>query len=57
MIMKKRIYIQPEIEVEMCCTKYALMDLLGSGSAPQPGTNTNTNPAPGRTEVPNSPHL
>ena len=51
--MKKRIYIQPEMDVQSV-TMDAFVMLLDSGSGPQPGTN---NSAPGRTEVPNSPHL
>jgi len=35
--MSKMKYIQPQMDIEMCNTKYALMDLLGSGSGPEPG--------------------
>lgn len=54
MIMKKRIYIQPEMDVQSV-TMDAFVMLLDSGSGPQPGMGNNG--APGRTEVPNSPHL
>ena len=35
--MSKMKYIEPQMDIEMCNTKYALMDLLGSGSATEPG--------------------
>ena len=52
--MSKMKYKQPQMDVQSV-TMDAFVMLLDSGSGPQPGMGNNG--APGRAEVPDSPHL